>query len=172
MEMELPSFCQYLMDLPTIDYKDYNDNGNWKTEDYQEYIYETTSPTDRLKEAAEEKNLSKFIYELTEASVSYADIDEMFKVSTNRGARCLLYNTSSTLVLDYKSLEDIAGENYNLDTDIRARFKNVKSRRDYKGGKIDVKINVIEFPTLYRPLSLDDDIAPISDVKIEPIEFN
>lgn len=164
---ELPSFAYYIKNLPRISHNDYHDNRAWKTEDYVNYIEDTTSYTDKLFESAEARDLPGFIHWLHEMNIAKDTIDSMFSLSIKgKEARLLLYNTTATSSLHAESLQGLAEKNSLLDTNIKSRFKTIKNKRSYDRDGRKYTLQVIEFTDTYVRLGAD-----IAEVEGEDINL-
>lgn len=163
MRKELPLFASYLgrqyktSPLPSSDYLD---NATWKGVDYADYVEDTLTEHEKLYQAAESRDLSKFIDILLENRVPKDQIDMLFNpISNHEHASIVLYNTASTDELGYLSLEDIYLDSNTLLGNPRTDYKRVKySKTERKNFKV-YKLQTIVFKDTYTPIG---DIQPIS----------
>jgi hypothetical protein len=163
LRAELPHFAVYLSSLDKLSPQDYLDNSEWKSEDYQDYIEDTLTEHEKLYQAAENKDLEKFIHILQENRVSNERIDKLFEINSDHSyhgnASLVIYNTASTDDLSLTSLEDIYQESNTLIGEPRKDYKRIKDSKVKRKNFKVYKMQVIHFNTPYTPIG---DIQPIS----------
>lgn len=156
---DLPHFAAYLRSLKPLSNEDYKDNSNWKNEDYAEYIEATTTPLDKLLEAAENRDHLKLLEVLTEDfAVPMQDIDRLFEVSTADQARAVFYNTSATKELGLPSLIELLDSHYSA-VEIKSKIGKYKRRVTHYKNKKPYNVYVIEFS---RPYTNLDTVEPLA----------
>jgi hypothetical protein len=174
---ELPHFAHYLAtQVEELDKRDYNSNESQKDKDYLEFMDQTMDPYHLLLDAAEERDVDKFVRVLSEEFfVSSKLLDRLFdsriqvgRTSNNPGARIVMYNTPNLSPSGIYSLYDLADDIDALEGNhLKKLLSHLKMTSTFCGDRGEIyKYHYVGFNGDYKPSTSIDSVDDGKDIEI------